>query len=109
MAEIITKEALELVSALRPFANSMGQKIIDTVLGLAEEIAGPEVSGLELDSLDERAHGVFQDTMESAVALFLVIVVLWLSRASVTARSVDRSKGEAGGSGRAAGPSQPAR
>lgn len=94
---MISKEALDLVSALRPFASSLGQRVIDTVLGLAEEIVGPEIGGLELDSLGQKAQGLFEDTLESAVALFLVIVVLWLSRASVTRRGLgETGKTESG-------------
>jgi len=110
MAETISKEALDLVSALRPFASPMGQRVIDTVMGIAEEIAGPEIGDLELESLGEKAQGLFQDTMESALALFLVIGALWLSKVTQAGEQQPdgrRRTGERPGPGQSPGPGGP--
>ncbi len=110
MAETISKEALDLVSALRPFASPMGQRVIDTVMGIADEVAGPEIGDLELESLGEKAQGLFQDTIESAVALFLVIVALWLSKVTQAGEQQPgrhRRAGEPSGTGESPGPGGP--
>jgi len=106
MAETISKEALDLVSALRPFASPMGQRVIDTVMGIAEEVAGPEIGDLEFESLGEKAQGLFQDTIESAIALFLVLAVLWLSRVTGAGQQEHQGPVEPSGPG---GPSPAAR
>ncbi|MBE3519764.1 MAG: hypothetical protein IMW97_05600 [Firmicutes bacterium] len=105
MAETISKEALDLVSALRPFASRMGQRVIDTVMGIAEEVAGPEIGDLELESLGEKAQGLFQDTIETAIALFLIIVALWFSK---MVQAGEQQPGGGGRTGQRPGPGGPA-
>lgn len=80
----ISKEALDLVAALRPFTNERGRNLIDTMIGLFEEDLA-KVGGLEISSLAEKARTVLTSTVETAMSLFLILVIVWLAQYATTA------------------------
>jgi len=79
VAAQLSKETLDLVSALRPFTGQRGRNLIDALIDLAEgETTG--VEGLEISNLAEKARGLLASTVDSAVSLFLILVIIWLAQ-----------------------------
>ena len=80
MANSLSKETLDLVSALRPFTGERGRDVIDTLISLAESSASL-ADGVELAALAEQAKNLLASRVDSAFSLFIILVVLWLVQA----------------------------
>ncbi len=78
MAEgAITKEALDLVAALRPFTGERGRRLIDTLM----EITQSEDSGLglmDVNSVTVKARDLLSERLDSAISLSLILAASWL-------------------------------
>lgn len=80
MANSLTKETLDLVSALRPFTAGRSRHVLDTLISLADKSTALS-DGIELTTLAEQATNLLSDRIDSAISLFLILVVLWLVQA----------------------------
>jgi hypothetical protein len=80
VANSLSKETLDLVSALRPFTGERGRDVIDTLISLAESSASL-ADGVELAALAEQAKNLLASRVDSAFSLFIILVVLWLVQA----------------------------
>jgi hypothetical protein len=80
VANSLSKETLDLVSALRPFTGEKGRDVIDTLISLAESSASL-ADGVELAALAEQAKNLLASRVDSAFSLFIILVVLWLVQA----------------------------
>lgn len=80
MANSLSKETLDLVSALRPFTGERGRDVIDTLISLAESSASL-ADGVELAALAEQAKNLLASRVDSAFSLFIILVALWLVQA----------------------------
>lgn len=77
MANSLTKETLDLVSALRPFTGQRGRDVIDTLITLTGSSTLLS-NGIELTSLAEQARSMLFTRIDSAFSLFIILVVVWL-------------------------------
>lgn len=77
MANSLTKETLDLVSALRPFTGRRGRGVIDTLISLTDSSVSLS-DGIELTTLAEQAGNLLASRVDSAVSLFIILVVVWL-------------------------------
>lgn len=80
MVNSLSKETLDLVSALRPFTGERGRDVIDTLISLAESSASL-ADGVELAALAEQAKNLLASRVDSAFSLFIILVALWLVQA----------------------------
>ncbi|QUL98094.1 MAG: hypothetical protein IMF26_08550 [Candidatus Fermentithermobacillus carboniphilus] len=94
MSHQITKESLDLITALKPFTGQKGRSLIDTLVELCQEPSAG-VEGMEITTLAEKARGLLTARVESAISLFLILVVVWLSQV-MTASLAHESDGPAG-------------
>ncbi|HHY17693.1 MAG TPA: hypothetical protein GX524_06415 [Firmicutes bacterium] len=77
MSNQLTKETLDLISALRPFTGQKGRGVIDTLLGLTEG-TNSIIEGMEITTLAEQARDLLAARIDSALSLFIILVVIWL-------------------------------
>lgn len=77
MSNHLTKETLDLISALRPFTGQKGRGVIDTLLSLAES-SNSIIEGMEITTLAEQARDLMAARIDSALSLFIILVVVWL-------------------------------
>ncbi len=78
MAEgIITKETLDLVSALRPFTGERGRRLIDTLVEIAQG-AGAEMGAMDVSTMTVRARDLLSEKLDSAVSLSLILAASWM-------------------------------
>jgi len=77
VANSLNKETLDLVSALRPFAGQWGRNVIDTLISLADSSTSL-ADGIELTALAEQAKSKLLSRIDSALSLFIILVVVWL-------------------------------
>lgn len=68
----LTRETIDLITALRPFADRRGQSLIDTIMDLTEGIG--DMEGMQIGSLAEKARNQLTSKVDSAVSLFLIIL-----------------------------------
>ncbi len=92
----LTKETLDLIAALRPFTAERGQKLIDTLLELAQ--TSGSVESLEIESMAEKAQNLLAERLDSAVSLSLILAASWLGAKLET--FLARRMAEMGGQGR---------
>ncbi len=77
MSNNLTKETLDLISALRPFTGQKGRGVIDTLLSIAEN-SNSIIEGMEITTLAEQARNLLAARIDSALSLFIILVVVWL-------------------------------
>ncbi|HHY12889.1 MAG TPA: hypothetical protein GX529_09710 [Firmicutes bacterium] len=77
MPNHLTKETLDLILALRPFTGPKGRGVIDTLISLADSSASL-VEGLEITTLAEQARDLLTARIDSALSLFIILIVVWL-------------------------------
>ncbi len=77
MSDQLTKETLDLISALRPFTGRKGRSVIDTLISLADTQVST-IEGLEMAALAEQARDLLANRMDSALSLFIILIVVWL-------------------------------
>jgi hypothetical protein len=77
---LITKETLDLVSALRPFTGERGRKLIDTLVEIAQG-ANNGMGAMDVNSMTVTARGLLSDKLDSAVSLSLILAASWLGTA----------------------------
>ncbi len=77
MSNHLTKETLDLISALRPFTGQKGRGVIDTLLSLTES-SNSIIEGMEITTLAEQARDLMAARIDSALSLFIILVVVWL-------------------------------
>lgn len=93
----LSKESLDLIAAVRPFVGNRGKSVIDTLLSLVDE-AGARLQGMDIRSLASRAQDAFLEKMDSAVALFLILILLWLvDYGSFSGKQTSRPASQGGG------------
>lgn len=77
MSDQLTKETLDLISALRPFTGQKGRSVIDTLISLADSQVSA-IEGLEISTLAEQARDLLVNRIDSALALFIILIIVWL-------------------------------
>jgi len=85
VADYLTKESLDLISALRPFTGRRGRNLIDTLVDLAEGDSSG-IEGMEIASLAEKASDLLSVKIESAISLFFILVIVWLVQLFTTSQ-----------------------
>lgn len=71
----VTKETLDLITALRPFTGDRGQKLIDTLVEITS--GGSAAESLEISAMTEKAQSLLADRLDSAVSLSLILAASW--------------------------------
>lgn len=89
----VTRESLDLIMALRPFAGLRGQKLIDTLVEITQ--AGSTAEPLEITAMTEKAQNLLTERLDSAVSLSLILAAAWFGEKleSVIAKKMNQSGG----------------
>jgi limonene-1,2-epoxide hydrolase len=89
----VTRETLDLITALRPFTSERGQRLIDTLIEITQ--AGTMTESLEITTMTERAQGLLAERLDSAVSLSLILAASWFGKKleAFIAERTDRLEG----------------
>ncbi|MGI6642517.1 MAG: hypothetical protein ACOX3V_00640 [Bacillota bacterium] len=82
----VTRDTLELIAALRPFAGQRGRRIIDTLMEVAQS-ASNTMGALEIKDLAEKTKSLLAERIDSAVSLSLLLAAATLGTSLETVLS----------------------